>query len=439
MKARIVPIYFEPGRNHEFDLQLSRVRRMLSAEADILEPVALGNELPEADAALFPQLLGEAYRQTDYFRALHVPALVITSEFGTMAMWDWEICSYLREIDVNTLAPYSLEQAKQICRALGAKHALQGGKFIVYQDNPGSGFQPEIFERFYWWEDECTQRILGKFGLTIEKRSFKEFGAAAKNIPDRQAAQILGEKAIPCSSLTPHALNSAGKIYIALQREIAGESNVLGVGINCLNESHFSDSTPCLAFNLLYEEQQLIWGCEADTLAMLTKYIVHKSLNVPIMMTNLYPFLMGQAALKHERIPAFPKTDAPAENHILLAHCGYLGVLPQSFAIEWCLRPKVLGIVDENASAIDARLPIGDATMVKLGPNLDKITVVEGELCRYAQFPGSDCLNGGVMRVADGQKLMTNLTSHHTLLTTGHNLNDLEFIAPIFDLEIEVL
>ena len=439
MKARIVPIYFEPGRDHEFDLQLSRLRRMLSAEAEILEPVAVGSELPDCDGALIPQLLGEAYRQADYFKALDVPLLVITSEFGTMAMWDWEICSYLREIGVNTLAPYSLEQAKHICRALGAKRAMKGGKFIVFQDNPETGFQPEIFKRFYWWEDECTQRILDKFGLIIEKRSFKEFGAAAKNIPDRQAAQVVGIKAIPCSSLTPHALNSAGKIYIALQRELAGESNVLGVGINCLNESHFSDSTPCLAFNLLYEEQQLIWGCEADTLTMLSKYIVHKSLNIPIMMTNLYPFLMGQAALKHERIAAFPQMDTPAENHILLAHCGYLGVLPQSFAIEWCLRPKVLGIVDDDASAIDARLPIGNATMVKLGPNLEKITVAEGELRGYAQFPGSDCLNGGVMRVANGHKLMKNLTSHHTLLTTGHNLNDLEFIAPIFDIEIEVL
>ena len=439
MKARIVPIYFEPGRDHEFDLQLSRLRRMLSAEAEILDPVALGSKLPDCDAALFPQLLGVAYHQADYFSALYIPVIVITSEFGTMAMWDWEICSYLREIGVTILAPYGFEQAKHICRALGAKRALTGGKFIVFQDNPGSGFQPEIFKRFYWWEDECTQRMLDKFGLRVEKRSFKEFGTAAKNIPDRQAAQVVGKKAVPCNNLTPHALNSAGKIYIALQRQLAGESNVLGVGINCLNESHFSDSTPCLAFNLLYEEQGLIWGCEADTLAMLTKFIVHKSLNVPIMMTNLYPFLMGQAALKHERIAAFPKMDTPAENHILLAHCGYLGVLPQSFAIEWCLRPKVLAIVDEDASAIDARLPIGDATMVKLGPSLDKITVVEGELSGYAQFPGSDCQNGGVMRVADGHKLMRNLPSHHTLLTSGHNLNDLEFIAPIFDVELEVL
>jgi len=50
-----------------------------------------------------------------------------------------------------------------------------------------------------------------------------------------------------------------------------------------------------------------MWGCEADLTSMITKTLVHKSLNVPVMMTNLYPYLMGQAALSHERIPFFPQ------------------------------------------------------------------------------------------------------------------------------------
>ena len=32
--------------------------------------------------------------------------------------------------------------------------------------------------------------------------------------------------------------------------------------------------------------------------------------------------------------------------------------------------------------------------------------MAEGQLTGYAQFPGSDCLNGGVIRVRDGHKLM---------------------------------
>ena len=239
-------------------------------------------------------------------------------------------------------------------------------------------------------------------------------------------------------ALPRRALYSAIKLYIAVTRELERDQRIRAVGINCLNESHFSDTTPCLAWNMLYEERGLIWGCEADTVSMLTKHIVHKSLGVPIMMTNLYPFLMGQAALKHERIPHFPDVDEP-EHHVLAAHCGYLGVLPQSFSTQWALRGKVLAIVNPNANAIDARLPVGPMTLAKLHPTFDRMTVAEGQLRGYAQYPGSDCVNGAVLKVADGHKLMRTLSSHHYLLTTGHNLPDLLLLAKVFDLEIETI
>ena len=210
------------------------------------------------------------------------------------------------------------------------------------------------------------------------------------------------------------------------------------MGINCLNESACSDTTPCLAWDLLYTERDMIWGCEADTVSMLTKFIVHRCLRVPVMMTNLYPFLMGQAALQHERIPAFPELDDPAD-HILAAHCGYLGVLPRRFAVEWKLRPRALAIVDENATAIDARLPTGALTLVKLGPTFKTLSVVEGELTGYAGFPGSDCLNGAVIKVPNGPALMDRLPSHHSVLFCGHDSEGLGLIGRILGLEVETI
>ena len=69
-------------------------------------------------------------------------------------------------------------------------------------------------------------------------------------------------------------LLSAVKVYLALRDELAADPAIISAGINCLNESHFSDTTPCLAWMMLYEEGRLIWGCEADTLSMATKYTV---------------------------------------------------------------------------------------------------------------------------------------------------------------------
>ena len=138
-------------------------------------------------------------------------------------------------------------------------------------------------------------------------------------------------------------MRSAVKLYLAVRQDLDQDPSIRAAGINCLNESHFCDTTPCLAWNLLYEERGLIWGCEADTMSMITKYVLHKSLEAPIMMTNLYPFLLGNAALKHERIESFPEVASEPENHVLVAHCGYMGVIPKSFATEWTLAEESPG------------------------------------------------------------------------------------------------
>jgi L-fucose isomerase-like protein len=270
------------------------------------------------------------------------------------------------------------------------------------------------------------------------KKSFKTLGAQAREIPDSEAEAALEKFSFSTRDLSGHSVNSAAKIYLAVRRELEEEEGVAAVGINCLNESRFSDTTPCLAWNLLYEEQGMIWGCEADVVSMLTKYLLHKTLGAPIMMTNLYPFLMGQAALKHERISHFPEVPDP-DDHILAAHCGYLGVVPQSFSTEWNLVPKVLAIVDQNAAVIDARFPTGDMTLAKLDPSFESISVAEGALESYVQYPGSDCRNGAVLRVPDGRRMLDRIASHHYLLMTGHYQADIDLIGRVFGLQVDEL
>ena len=437
MKAKLVPIYFDPGRDQGFDEQVKALNTLLAEKAELLAPVALGMPLPEADAAVFPQLLGETYRRVKDFKTIGLPILIVTSPFGTLSMWDWEIISYLKAEGVETIAPYNLTQTRKICNALQVKKQLRGTKFLVYQDNPGEGAQASIFKRFYWWEEECSLRMKDQFGVTVVKRSFRDLGARAKAISDFDAEKAWKQRQVPIAGIADRPLASALKLYLAVKRDLQEDETIRAVGINCLNESHFSDTTPCLAWNLLYEEEKYIWGCEADTVSMLTMYLLYHSLDQPIMMTNLYPFLLGDAALKHERIEKFPTVPDDPANYVLVAHCGYMGVIPKPFSTEWTLRKKVLAIVDDNATAIDGRLATGDITLAKLHPTFREMTVAEGNLMDYVQYPGSDCLNGGVIRVHDGHRMMNSLCSHHALLMTGHNLVELRPIAQVFNLQID--
>jgi len=442
MKASLTPVYFKTPQDQDFVKQLNALRTLFAQDADILEPMALGTPVPEkADGVIFPQMLGEGYKRLVDFKAIELPILVITSEFGTVSMWDWEINAYLAAEGVSVLAPNSLEKARKFIKACALKRQLKSTRLLVYQDNPGEGFQAEIFKRFYWWEQECIDRLESKFGVGIVKQSFKQLGEIARQIPDTEAEAVWVEwrEKIPTRGLSQRSILSALKIYLAVKRDLDQDSSIAAAGINCLNESHFSDTTPCLTWNILFEDQRIAWGCEADLVSMLTEVLVQKCLGVPFMMTNLYPFLMGMAALKHEHIPYFPAVDTQPENHILMAHCGYLGVLPQSFATEWKLQKKVLAIVDENAHAIDARIAEGEITLVKLTPPFDTISVIEGTLEFYAQYENSDCLNGAVVRVPNGPRMFKELASHHYILTSGKNLPDLEGIAQVFGMRCRVL
>lgn len=439
MKAKLVPIYFKTANDPDFSTQLRKLHELLTDDAEILDPVLLGAELPETDGVIFPEMLGQAYREVDRLKKLPQPLMVVTSEFGTVSMWDWEINSYLTAKGIKVIGPTSLEKTKQVCRAFALKRQLKKSKLLVFQDNPasGGGNQDEIFKRFYWWEPECITAIENKYGVRVVKKSFKKLGENARAIPDESARMVWEQRkaTTPVGNLTSRAILSAVKIYMAVKAELDQDPDIIAVGINCLNESMFSETTPCLAWNFLYEDQRMVWGCEADLVSMITKVLVGKTLEVPFMMTNLYPFQMGNAALKHEHIPNFPEVEGATENYILAAHCGYLGVVPQSFSTEWILEEKVLAIVDDNAHALNARLPEGDITLVKLMPPFDRWSVVEADLPKYAQFANSHCLNGAVIRVPNGQRLVDDLVSHHYIITTGHNLNGLEMVSKVFGLE----
>jgi hypothetical protein len=445
VKAKLLPIYLEEAPTEAFVRQFDALKVLGEGLVEWLDPAQI-SQAPKrakhggASAIIVPDMSGLAYRLLKEFKAIEQPILIVTSEFGTVSMWDWEIRDFLRRRDVVTVAPTSLLEFHDLMRAIGVKQQLAVSTMLAYQDNLGAGKQPDIFKRFYWWEDECVDDLNRSFGVSVERRSFKALQARADEVPDsRIEAEIARiDGTVPIIGLSNRARANALRLKLAIGDELDETSNVIAAGINCLNESATSNTTPCLAWNLLFEERGLMWGCEADLTSMITQYITWESLRAPAVMTNLYPFLMGNAALKHEKIPYFPKVENP-QNHILTAHCGFVGVIPQSWATEWAVRPPVLEIVDKDAHVLDARLPEGDITIVKITSTMDGLTVTPAKLTNYEQYENSDCLNGAVLRVEDGYRFAENLASHHAVLAVGDIERRLNVIGPVLGLGIHVI
>ena len=443
MKVRLAPLYFNEINEREqgeLQAQMELLQKMYGDVAEFLPMTVVGEALPEgADAILFPQMIFAAFRHDEELKAYKLPMVVITSKFGTVEMWDWEIVTYLRDLGLTVFSPYSEEMARTVLRALGGKHALSAGaKFLMFQDSPGEGMQANIFKRFYWWENQSTESMENTFGCQLIYRSWKERGERAKQISDDEARKIAADWDIRQEGVCEEAFLRAVKIYISVKEVIDEIGDVAGVGSNCLNESFNCDTTPCLAWNMLFERDNIIWACEGDTLTLLSTYVIYRSIEKPIMMTNLYPFLVGMAALAHEKIDKFPDIDDP-DNHALGVHCGYFGFVPRKFCSEWKLVPKVLEIVNEKACMVDCRMPEGPVTLAKIYPGFKKLSLIKAEIESYVQYPGSDCRNGALIRYREGHKVMDNLCSHHSLIITGDVIPQLRQVARVFGWEVTEL
>ncbi len=446
MKAILQPFYFA-GRNErevkEYGQQLEQLKALYGDEAEFLEEREFGTEIPgEAQAIIFPQLFGAIFREKERLSKIELPVIILTSEFGTVEMWDWEIVAWLRdELHLNVFSPYKTELARVILRTIAAKVEMKSGmKFLMMQDDPGEGMQAYLFKRFYWWDKDCTKEIEDAFGLKILYRSWKEVNEQAEGFTDEDALKLWQERAVPTEDVPEKNILKAVKLYMAIRALIQEIGGVQGVGCNCLNESFHSKTTPCLAWNWIYEYDHIIWACEGDTVTLISKYIMHQALRAPMMMTNIYPFLVGMAALKHEKIQKFPDIEDP-DNHALGVHCGYFGFAPQSFCTRWTMRPKVLEIVNEDAIVIDCEMKTGSITMAKLRPDMKKITIIEAEIEDYVQYPGSDCRNGALIRFVNGNghKVMESLSSHHAILIQENQTYKLLAMAKVLGIEAEVI
>lgn len=441
-KAKLLPLYFEERNEREVNeylQQMERLEKYYGDVADFLPPVKVGSPLPDADAIVFPQMIFAAFRHDDFFRSIDKPAIILTSQYGTVEMWDWEIVTYLRDLGVTVFSPYHVELGKCLLRAFAAKATLHAGaKLLLFQDSPGEGMQANIFKKFYWWEKKSTEMIEDVFGCKIVYHSWKAVGDRAQTISDEAARAISADWDVNQEGVSEKCFLKAVKIYMAVKQVIDEIGDVVGVGANCLNESFNCDTTPCLAWNMLFERDGIIWACEGDTLTLLSTYILYRSLEKPIMMTNLYPFLMGMAALAHEKIDRFPNIENP-DNHALGVHCGYFGFVPRKFCSSWILKPKVLEIVNDDALMVDCELPRGPVTLAKIYPGFEKLSVIRAEIEDYVQYPGSDCRNGALIRYADGHAVMDALCSHHSLIIAGDVAPVLQQIAKVFGWEVKLL
>lgn len=438
MKAKIAPMKFAGVDMALYDRILTAIREIYAEEVEFHQDFTMGDSAPDVDAILIPVITAELYTEIDKLQEnIHLPIVIVTTEYGVSLMFDWEGVNYLKSKGFEVYNPFNVDIGKTVFKSLALKRNMKGQKFLIFQDTPGDGLLPEIFKVFYWWNSECTDKIKEKFGISIIIKPYKDLCNKAKALSDESAREELKRWNFTSEFPNNKPLLASTKFFMAVRDEVDKEGNVVGCGVNCLNEAFDSDTTPCLAWNLLYQDRGVMWVCEGDTSTLMTQYLVGATIDTAVFATNIYPFLSGMPALRHEKIQSFPEVNDP-DHHALLVHCGYFGCMAQKQTTKWVLRPPVLDwLVGKNSVVIDAEIKKGDIVLCKLHSNFESMLLEKSVLEDFVQYPGSDCHNGGLIRLSDGYNFIEKNYSHHVVVLSGARATQLRIVAHIFGIAID--
>ena len=185
---------------------------------------------PDVDAVVFPQMLGEAYRRLEQFKALGLPVLVITSEFGTVSMWDWEINQLpARREGCTVIAPYDLDAGPPGLPPAGAANAsCAAPNSSSTRTTPARASRPASSSASTGGKRSAPPRLKERFGAADRQAQLPRAGRTRpRPSPTRRPSRPgrTGRRRCPWTSSAERALLlSAVKLYLAVKRDLDGRS-----------------------------------------------------------------------------------------------------------------------------------------------------------------------------------------------------------------------
>ena len=106
---------------------------------------------------------------------------------------------------MKVFTPYDIELTRRSADRFALKREMREAKFLVFQDSPGEGMQPEIFKRFWWWEDACNEVDPGQVRHPHGEEELRGARAEAKAVSDADARDGAEPPPVPCEGMSASA------------------------------------------------------------------------------------------------------------------------------------------------------------------------------------------------------------------------------------------
>jgi hypothetical protein len=352
--------------------------------------------------------------------------------------WRWSASDMLRSLGVDvTIVPNQWAGETQV-KALAMKRFLRQGKMVVFGE-----------QNFPWNAYAAGGHVTERLGTQIAVRPIADIRARYAGYSAELVQSVIETRLTPAryerTTVRQAELEQAIKSYLAI-REILEEEGAFGFGLNCYGDLIIQGGrdVPCLA-QMLLREDGYIASCDGDFLAMMSMAFTSFYLELPCMMSNMYPVSYVGALTGHFGDPLTPEghyMTERVENMARLGHCAFVGVVPPEMAPHGKVALQDWGGTyeikrDGRGCGIDGDL-IGKrpVTVVELCFDAKRLLIARARTVETTHHTGMPhCETTALLEFRDLKGFIKNISREHTVVSYGDHVGEYEILARELGLE----
>lgn len=355
-------------------------------------------------------------------------------------IWRWSAKDMLSALGVEVYLATNGRDAEDLCRALALRRHLRGSRFIVFGE-----------QNFPWNAHAAGHFVSQSLGIEVRVRPIDDYRSRAAAHSEQEVEQFwtVHRARYVTRRVQRAELRTAVRLALGI-RDVLIEERALGFGVNCFGDLIPSGArdVPCLAQTLLRTEGFLA-TCDGDFLALASMALTTGYLDLPCMMSNLYPVRYVGALTDHfgghSLAPArrYPRRCWPQLAR--LGHCAFVGVISPDMDPRGRIELSDWGGTWEiprdgrgcgNAGRLKAREPF---TGVELKFDGRTLLVAEGRIVETTEHRHMPyCERTALLEFRDLEGFVQQISREHIVVTYGHHAARYHALARVLGLKLQI-
>ena len=354
--------------------------------------------------------------------------------------WRWSARDFLTSLGVSVHLVRHNTDGLNLLRSLAMKRFLRTAKMVVFGE-----------QNFPWNAPAAGHLVTQSVGTRIVVRKLEDVRRRYSRFSDSAVEELWRQRAgrYVVKATRPEERRQAVRTYLAI-REILREEQACGMGVNCFGDLIIRGGrdVPCLAQTLLREDGYIA-SCDGDYLAMMSMAMVSFFLDLPCMMSNMYPVSYVGALKDHFGDPLSPSPRKyPRKtwgNLARLGHCGFVGVVSpemdpsgQTDLHDWggTYEIKRDGRGCGNAGELAAGQPI---TVVELKFDGRTLLLARAEVCETTHHKGMPhCEKTALLRFENLPAFVESISREHSVVAYGDHIEALSTLGRTLGLDVKI-